>query len=62
LIEGTLELSELYSCMKDTYSPNDIPQPVLDDNPDPVDIYFMRKAREVANKSPDESTKVRVEE
>ena len=57
-IEGTLELSELYSCMEGIYSPDDIQQPEFDDKPNEDDVKFMQRAYEVSERTPDESTKV----
>lgn len=56
-IEGTLELCELYTVVQDI-NPNNEPKPVKDDNPSKEDVEFMKKAREVSKRSPDESTKV----
>ena len=56
-IEGTLELSELYSYVDDNSS-EDEPKPVIDNNPSKEDVKFMKKAQEVSMNSPDESTKV----
>jgi hypothetical protein len=56
LVEGTLEFSELYSTVD--VSRIDVPKPVIDEPPKKVDIKFMKRAREVAEKSNDKSTKV----
>ena len=52
-------MSDLYSTVKN-YTPKDIPQPVLDDNPSEDDIKYMQQAYQVAKKSPDESTQVKM--
>lgn len=55
-IEGTLELSELYSIV----NTEDQPEPVVvDESPSEEDVRFMRKAFDVSTNSKDESTKVR---
>ena len=55
-IEGTLELSELYSLVKT----EDQPEPVVvDESPNGEDVRFMRKALDVSMNSKDTSTKVR---
>lgn len=56
-IEGTLELSELYSYVGDI-STEDEPKPFIDDSPSKEDVKFMKMAQEVSLKSPDNSTKV----
>ena len=56
-IEGTLELSELYSYVS-IINPEDEPKPVIDDNPSTEDVKFMKMADKVSTNSPDKSTKV----
>lgn len=56
-IEGTLELSELYSYVG-VINPEDEPKPVIDDNPSAEDVKFMKMAHKVSTNSPDKSTKV----
>ena len=56
-IEGTLELSELYSYVGDIDTEAE-PNPVIDDNPSKEDVKFMKMAHEVSMNSPDNSTKV----
>ena len=56
-IEGTLELSELYSYV-DAINTEDEPKPVIDDSPSKDDVKFMKMAHIVSLNSPDKSTKV----
>ena len=58
-IEGTLELYELYREVEDT-STLDVPMPYIDANPSEDDVKFIKRAREVANESPDDRTQVSV--
>ena len=57
VIEGTLELHELYSYVGDK-SYNEQLKPVIDDHPSEEDVQFMKHAESVSLNSPDESTKV----
>jgi hypothetical protein len=57
-IEGTLELSELYSYVG-AINTEDEPKPVIDDNPSKEDVEFMMMAHNISmNSCPDKSTKV----